>query len=153
MRSERCQQIDARLVLAAQDLARSVESEASMVQGLAKPCSCGSRDTSGELQMRGSRYRRAYVARQKMPAPGGYVGSTAVWRRSTIEEWQRAHPERISRASHLHRYEVQRLGPDAGGGAERGTRRCWFGDVVVVRLVAATVLGVAASQFNVGGGS
>ena len=33
----------------------------------------------------------------------------------------------------------QRLGPTAGGGAERGLGGCWRGDVVVVRLVAGTV--------------
>jgi hypothetical protein len=54
---------------------------------------------------------------------------------------RRADPESASRPSHLDGYEVQRLGPDAEGGAERGTRRCWFGDVLVVRLVAATALG------------
>jgi predicted DNA-binding transcriptional regulator AlpA len=37
---------------------------------------------------------RAYVARQKMPAPDGYVGSTAVWRRSTIEEWAARRPRK-----------------------------------------------------------
>ena len=32
----------------------------------------------------------------------------------------------------------QRLGPNAGGGAERGTGGRWLGDVVVVRLVVGT---------------
>jgi predicted DNA-binding transcriptional regulator AlpA len=41
---------------------------------------------------------RAYVARQKMPAPDGYVGSTAVWRRSTIEEWAARRPRKGKRS-------------------------------------------------------
>ena len=45
----------------------------------------------------------------------------------------------------------QRLGPNAGGGAERGTGRCWSRDVVVVRLVAGTASGVAGSWFGVCG--
>ena len=39
----------------------------------------------------------------------------------------------------------QRLGPNAGGGAERSLGGCWSSDVMVVRLVAGTALGVAAS--------
>jgi excisionase family DNA binding protein len=41
---------------------------------------------------------RAYVARHKMPAPDGYVGSTAVWRRSTIEEWAARRPRKGKRS-------------------------------------------------------
>jgi hypothetical protein len=47
----------------------------------------------------------------------------------------------------------QRLGPNAGGGAERGRGRCRPGDVVVVRLVAGTGLGVAGSRFAICGSS
>ena len=45
----------------------------------------------------------------------------------------------------------QRLGPNAGGGAERGLGGCWSSDVVVVRLVAGTASGVAGSWFGVCG--
>jgi hypothetical protein len=47
----------------------------------------------------------------------------------------------------------QRLGPNAGGGAERGMGGCWWGDVVVVCLVGGTALRVAGSWFGVCGGS
>jgi hypothetical protein len=40
----------------------------------------------------------------------------------------------------------QRLGPNAGGGAERGTARCRSSDVVVARLVAVTAF--AGSWFG-----
>jgi hypothetical protein len=47
----------------------------------------------------------------------------------------------------------QRLGPNAGGGAERGTGRCRFSDVVVVRLITGTALEVAGPWFGICGGS
>ena len=45
----------------------------------------------------------------------------------------------------------QRLGPNAGGGAERGSGRCLSCEVVVVRRVAGTAAGVAGSWFGVSG--
>ena len=41
------------------------------------------------------------------------------------------------------RYPSQRLGPNLGGGAERGTGGCWSNGLVVVRLVAGIGSGVA----------
>jgi hypothetical protein len=43
----------------------------------------------------------------------------------------------------------QRLGPNAGGGAERGSGRCLSCEVVVVRRVAGTAAGIAGSWFGV----
>jgi hypothetical protein len=45
----------------------------------------------------------------------------------------------------------QRLGPNAGGGAQHGTGGCRACDVVVVRGVARTAVGVAASWLGVCG--
>jgi hypothetical protein len=47
----------------------------------------------------------------------------------------------------------QRVGPTAGGGAERGLGGCWSCDVVVVRLVDGTALGVGGSWLGICGGS
>jgi hypothetical protein len=49
------------------------------------------------------------------------------------------------------RGELQRLGRNAGGGAERGLGGCRSCGVVVVRLVVGTALGVAGSWFGVCG--
>jgi hypothetical protein len=46
---------------------------------------------------------------------------------------------------------VQRLGPNAGGGADRGTGRCWSREVGVVRVVAGMASWVAGSWVGVGG--
>jgi hypothetical protein len=39
------------------------------------------------------------------------------------------------------RRRFQRLGPNAGGGAERGLGGCWSGDLVVVCRAAGTAAG------------
>jgi hypothetical protein len=53
-----------------------------------------------------------------------------------------------SSASWDREVRFQRLGPNAGGGAERGTGGCLC-DVVVVRLVAGIAAGVEGSWFGV----
>ncbi len=45
--------------------------------------------------------------------------------------------------------EFQRLGPNAGGCAGRGLSGCWSCDVVCVRLVTGTALGVVGSRFAI----
>jgi hypothetical protein len=45
----------------------------------------------------------------------------------------------------------QRLGPNVGGGAERGLAGCSFGDLLVVRLVAGTALALVVAAFGVCG--
>ena len=45
----------------------------------------------------------------------------------------------------------QRLGPNAGGGAERGTYGCRSGGVVAVRPIGGNVLGAAGFWFGVSG--
>ena len=51
----------------------------------------------------------------------------------------------------LRRRPGQRLGPNAGGGAKRGTGGCWWKRLVGVRLVAGIASGVAGCWFGVSG--